>query len=137
MSKIKNAFILFMDLLVFINAQTVPVIQTKTGFLRGKLVETNLTATTKVQMYAWLSIPYAKAPVGNLRFKRPEAYGAWSGVLNATQNPPQCMQKAFSFGPAGAGPRMSEDCLFLNVYSPIPMSSNMPVMVKITYFSLL
>src|SRR5277367_3752152 len=60
-------------------------------------------------MNQFLGIPYAAPPVGNRRWKPSKPYGQFQGgVLQATQFGSECTQ-------AGGG---SEDCLFLNVYSP-------------------
>src|SRR5579859_4155655 len=56
----------------------------------------------------YLGIPYAAPPVGSLRWTPPQSFGKWQGVLQATQFGSECPQ-------AGGG---SEDCLFLNVYTP-------------------
>lgn len=72
-------------------------------------------------------IPYAKPPVGSLRFRSPEAYGSWQGLRNATEHGSQCFQpNVVPFLPSGG----SEDCLFLNVYSP-SLTKSQAVMVYI------
>jgi para-nitrobenzyl esterase len=78
----------------------------------------------------FLGIPYAAPPVGALRWTPPKRYGAFPRlVLDATQFGSQCPQ------PGGMG---SEDCLFLNVYTPHNRSAEdglrrhrLPVMVWI------
>jgi para-nitrobenzyl esterase len=72
---------------------------------------------------AWLGVPYAAPPVGELRWKRPERAPAWEGVLDTVQTGIQCPQ-TFSIG----GPGGSEDCLFVNIWSPSG-GSKLPVMV--------
>ena len=60
----------------------------------------------------WLGIPYAQAPVDNLRFKAPVPITVpASGVKNATQFGDACPQSPSS----GLGAPVGEDCLFLNV----------------------
>jgi para-nitrobenzyl esterase len=75
----------------------------------------------------WKGVPYAAAPVGELRFKAPQPKPAWSGVLDAATYGDQCMQVL-----AGdkARKHMSEDCLYLNVWRP-KQSGSFPVMVWI------
>ncbi|XP_049861708.1 acetylcholinesterase-like, partial [Schistocerca gregaria] len=58
---------------------------------------------------AFLGIPYAEPPTGELRFQAPRPAAAWEGVLNATQYGSDCVQST------GTG---YEDCLYLNVYVP-------------------
>ncbi|MBA2538032.1 MAG: carboxylesterase family protein [Deltaproteobacteria bacterium] len=72
---------------------------------------------------AWLGVPYAAPPVGELRWKRPQPVAPWDGVLETVQVGIQCPQ-TFSIG----GPGGDEDCLFVNVWSPSG-ASKLPVMV--------
>ena len=76
----------------------------------GGLVRGIETATTRV----FRGIPYAAAPVGDLRWKPPERAARWRGVRDATQFGNHCPQVAGAFG-QGSG---AEDCLFLNVFAP-------------------
>ncbi len=76
---------------------------------------------------SFLGIPYAAPPVGNLRFKPPQPHAAWSGTLDATKPGSSCPQVATPFGKAS----VNEDCLFLNVYTPNPVKTNLPVMIWI------
>jgi para-nitrobenzyl esterase len=61
-------------------------------------------------------IPYAKAPVGNLRWHAPEPANSWSGVRAATRPGPDCVQTAVAWRAAAAS--TDEDCLYLNVWTP-------------------
>ncbi|XP_042887469.1 venom carboxylesterase-6-like [Penaeus japonicus] len=73
--------------------------------------------------YSFKTIPYAEPPVGKLRFEDPVAAGAWEGVRNGSLPPPACPQ------PLPTAETQKEDCLYLNVYTPRPFKSNLPVMV--------
>jgi len=81
-------------------------------------------------------IPFAAPPVGELRWRPPQPTPKWTGVRDAKEFGPSCMQGR-GFGPppsAGApaaqGP--SEDCLYLNVWRPADTAArNLPVMVWI------
>ena len=72
-------------------------------------------------------IPYAAAPVGPLRWKPPQRAQRRSGVLDATAFANHCPQPAGFFGLATT----TEDCLFLNVYTPRGGLGLKPVMVWI------
>uniref|UniRef100_T1H0G8 Carboxylic ester hydrolase n=1 Tax=Megaselia scalaris TaxID=36166 RepID=T1H0G8_MEGSC len=62
---------------------------------------------------SFLGIPYAKAPVGELRFKSPVPYPGWEGQRSATEDGSSCTQAFALLADEG-----NEDCLFLNVYTP-------------------
>ena len=73
---------------------------------------------------AFLGIPFAAPPVGDLRWKPPLAPIPWSGVRVVDKHAPACMQQRASY--------MSEDCLYLNVWTKAESSSErLPVMVWI------
>jgi para-nitrobenzyl esterase len=63
-------------------------------------------------------IPYAAPPLAALRWKPPEAVQAWSGVRNATEWGPRCMQSNRLGEIDPLNKRMDEDCLYLNVWTP-------------------
>src|SRR5882724_11214504 len=63
---------------------------------------------------AFLGIPYAAAPVGDLRWRPPQRHARWTGVRDATQLANHCPQPTGPFGRASE----TEDCLFLNVFTP-------------------
>ncbi len=78
-------------------------------------------------------IPYATAPVGDLRWRPPQPVKAWSDTtrLDATEFGADCPQPAFG-GHEPVRPQ-SEDCLFLNIWRPAGTKpgDNLPVMVWI------
>jgi para-nitrobenzyl esterase len=72
--------------------------------------------------HAWRGIPYAEAPVGELRWRAPRRAAPWSGTREALAPGPVCPQLASLMGgdtsaPAGT-PVGSEDCLALDVWAP-------------------
>ena len=67
--------------------------------------------------HAWLGIPFAKPPVGDLRWRAPRAPDAWQGVRNALTVGAQCPQRGLGGGENASGTG-EEDCLYLNVWAP-------------------
>jgi para-nitrobenzyl esterase len=63
-------------------------------------------------------IPFAEPPVGELRWRAPEAPQAWSGVRKAQEFGPDCMQVPFPSDAAPLGVIPAEDCLYVNVWLP-------------------
>jgi para-nitrobenzyl esterase len=77
---------------------------------------------------AFLGVPYARPPVGELRFMPPQPLPAWSGVRDALafgSSAPQDPLAAPGF--KASGPE-SEDCLYLNVYTPAADGARRPVL---------
>jgi para-nitrobenzyl esterase len=63
-------------------------------------------------------IPFAVPPVGELRWKSPQLLKAWSGTKTADTFAPGCMQDASMAAFLRVPPNFSEDCLYLNVWTP-------------------
>lgn len=80
-----------------------PVVRTRQGSVRG--LSENGIAVFK-------SIPYAQPPVGPLRYQPPVPHRPWPDTLNTTQFSPAALQ------PFGVSITGSDDCLYLNLYTP-------------------
>ncbi|XP_054089476.1 uncharacterized protein LOC105209246 [Zeugodacus cucurbitae] len=79
---------------------------------------------------AFLGIPYAKPPIGNLRFSNPEEAELWDGTLSALRPKPDCIQRDYSTTLKTISG--SEDCLYLNIYRPLQRAGGkLPVMFYI------
>lgn len=101
-------------LLALSAAQDAPTVDSKLGVIKGKLVDYNFRGNT-LSTKAFLGIPYAKPPVEDLRFKKPEPYGPFSEPFKATEFGSACPQMdLLGLGISSEG----EDCLTLNVYVP-------------------
>ncbi|XP_052583767.1 carboxylesterase 1E isoform X1 [Peromyscus californicus insignis] len=116
-----------------------PMVNTAHGKVLGKYV--SLEGFPQ-PVAVFLGVPFAKPPLGSLRFAPPQPAEPWSFVKNATSYPPMCSQDPV------AGQivndlltnrkeriplQFSEDCLYLNIYTPADLtrSSRLPVMVWI------
>lgn len=72
---------------------------------------------------AFKGIPFGQPPVGELRWKEPQPVKNWTGVRKTVQFGPRAMQRAI-FGDMGfRSDGMSEDCLYLNVWTPAKSAS--------------
>lgn len=100
------------------------IVETTYGKIRGE---------QSGNVSVWKGIPFAKPPIGSLRFRAPEPPEAWDGIRDATQ-----------FGPVAAQPSdqimeflgnktdtASEDCLYLNIWSQGADDKRRPVLVWI------
>lgn len=105
--------------------------------VRVKTASGTVEGFTRDGVHRWRSIPYAKAPVGRLRYRAPQPVQPWPGVryCHSVGNcAPQ--QRMYTLLAPGKYQPMSEDCLTLNVVSPVGQVGDepqepLPVMVFI------
>jgi para-nitrobenzyl esterase len=120
--------ILFIVTLFFIMnakafAQTPDRVKTANGVVEGPGQQPSSVRIFK-------GIPFAQPPVGDLRWKPPQAPKNWEGVRQATQFGPRCMQHPIFGDMNFRSNGMSEDCLYLNVWTPAKKGSErLPVLV--------
>jgi len=114
-----------MAVLVAGAAQAAPapmVVKVESGQLRGAVTDGVL---------AFKGVPFAAAPVGDLRWRPPQPAKAWTGVRLAETIGKDCLQGPIP-GDPGLGTDLAEDCLFLNVWRPAKAGAKkLPVMVWI------
>lgn len=80
----------------------------------------------------WKGVPYARPPVGDLRWKAPLDPVPWTGVRDATVDPSPCAQQVYDkYWRSSDAFTGSEDCLYLNVYRPRTHEKELPVYVFI------
>jgi para-nitrobenzyl esterase len=74
----------------------------------------------------FLGIPYAKPPIGELRFREPQFMDSWSEIKDATNFGPISFQNQVDNPPINQ--EQSEDCLYLNIWTPQADDKRRPVM---------
>ena len=97
-----------------------PIVETNAGKVAGRDDD---------GVRAFKGIPYAAPPVGEQRFRPPAPVAAWAGVQPALEYGPSCPQLAGRPDGWAQEPSLSEDCLYLNVWTPTPAGAGRPVMV--------
>jgi para-nitrobenzyl esterase len=100
--------------------------QARTELVDGGFVE----GETGSGLAIYRGVPFAAPPVGDLRWRPPQPVRPWRGVRKAKQFAPACMQRGVSM-PGEIPPATSEDCLYLNVWAPTTIGSQLPVIVWI------
>ena len=93
-----------------------------------KVEEGILAGEEKTTRMIFRGVPYAEAPVGQLRFRAPVPKHPWKGVRDAVEFGPICPQpdptsgfygREFYTDPSFPVPAQNEDCLYLNIWAPL------------------
>lgn len=101
-----------------------PLVKTRQGILSG---------TSEESIHIWRGIPYAAPPVGDLRWRSPQPAARWQGVRRAETFSASSWQDIEYCRELGGGDpgSFSEDCLYLNVWSPAARSQPLPLPVMV------
>lgn len=102
-----------------------PLAHTDAGMIKGKLAKVDGVSLREFQ-----GIPYAAPPVGPLRWKPPQPVAAWKSMRAADHFAARCMQLPLFSDMMFRASGMSEDCLYLNIWTPVaPAKQPLPVLV--------
>jgi len=86
------------------------VVATRSGTLQGR---------AEKGLNVFRGVPFAAPPLGPLRWRAPQPVAAWSGTRKADAYAASCMQKpGIPLSEGGTDGPLSEDCLYLNVWTP-------------------
>ena len=104
------------------------VVKTQRGSLRGQVAE---------DVHVFRGVPFAQPPIGELRWRRPQPHEPWPGVRDAVEfgpisiQPPRPAAGPFAGIMGHSQELTSEDCLYLNVWTPGLDDARRPVMLWI------
>ncbi|HQE35358.1 MAG TPA: carboxylesterase family protein, partial [Flavobacterium alvei] len=107
-----------------VNPNAFPVqITTANGIIEGEF-------DIKTNIQSFKGIPFAQPPVGNLRWKAPQPVTNWTGIKQTKKFGPRAVQSNIFGDMSHRSDGISEDCLYLNVWSPAKSSDEkLPVLV--------
>ena len=100
-------------------------VQTK---IENGIIEGNFDTKTGIQKY--FGVPFAKPPVGDLRWKAPKPLDNWKGIKQTKKFGPRPVQADIFGDMESRSDGLSEDCLYLNVWTPAKRNTkDLPVLV--------
>ncbi|KAH7709565.1 CRE-GES-1 protein [Aphelenchoides avenae] len=102
-----------------------PVVETRYGNVQGFTISCSNASHADI----FLGVPFAKPPLGDLRFEKPQPPDPWTEVYQATKFADACTAPEMRI--ATFGETFSENCLYLNIYAPSEKKEPSPVMVII------
>src|SRR6478736_2356836 len=132
MKAINSGFCFFVICIVVI-CKSIVSAQTDNNFPVQAKIENGVVEglyDTKSRMQLYLGVPFAKPPVGNLRWKAPQPLDNWSNVKITKTFGPRAVQPIVWGDMNSRSNGISEDCLYLNVWSPAKKNqTGLPVLV--------
>ena len=106
-----------------------PIVTVESGKLKG-VAE---TGASPIRIFR--GVPFASPPVADLRWREPQTVAPWSGIRQATEFAPRCMQQPLFSDMMFRSTAMSEDCLYLNIWTPAKLGGvphhKLPVLVYV------
>ena len=121
MPHIRRTAVLFSLLLLTTTIALADPVKTANGLVEG---------STEKDLRIFRGIPFAAPPVGDLRWKAPQPARDWNGIKHVHGFGAQCMQRRVFNDMVFRAEGMSEDCLYLNVWTPAKSASDrLPVLV--------
>jgi para-nitrobenzyl esterase len=106
-----------------------PIVRVEGGKLQG------VAEAGAPPLQIFRGVPFAAPPVTDLRWREPQPVVPWSGVRQATEFAPRCMQQPLFSDMMFRSPAPSEDCLYLNVWTPAKLGGSprrkLPVLVYV------
>jgi para-nitrobenzyl esterase len=115
--------IVFAVAILSLMAHAAETVKTANGVLEG-----TVNPATGIRIFK--GVPFAQPPVGDLRWKEPRPPNDWTGMRKADQFGPRCEQRPVFGDMNFRSNGMSEDCLYLNIWTPEKSgSAKLPVLV--------
>src|SRR6185369_14881017 len=128
-----NSGVCFMIVSIIMICQSIVLAQTDNNFAVQTKIENGViegSYDTKSSLQLYLGVPFAKPPVGNLRWKAPQPLDNWSDVKSTKAFGPRAVQPIVWGDMNSRSNGISEDCLYLNVWTPAKKNATgLPVLV--------